>query len=179
MQRKIVITGGPGTGKSTIIDELISRNFMCMQEISRDITLQARANGTEQLFLTEPLLFSELLLNGREKQFHDAEKLSEDLIFFDRGIPDIPAYMNYIGVDYPEMYISKSVKHKYDTIFLMPPWEEIYISDNERYESFEQALAIHNHLERTYKELNYTIIEVPTGIVADRTNFILDYLKNG
>jgi len=179
MQRKVVITGAPGTGKSTIIDELISRDYTCMQEISRAITLEARANGTEQLFLTQPLLFSELLLNGRENQFIETQKMTKKLVFFDRGIPDIPAYMNYIGIDYPKIYMSKSIEYIYDLVFLMPPWEEIYISDNERYESFEQALAIHNHLERTYKELNYNIIEVPTGSVIDRTNFILDWLKNG
>ena len=179
MQTKVVITGGPGTGKSTIIDELISRGFSCMQEISREITLNARANGTEQLFLTQPLLFSELLLNGRESQFVETIKLNDDLVFFDRGIPDIPAYMNYIGIDYPKIYMEKSALHSYDYVFLMPPWEDIYISDNERYESFEQALAIHNHLERTYKELNYNIQEVPPGSVNDRTNFILDCLKNG
>ena len=59
----------------------------------------------------------------------------------------------------------------------MPPWEEIYISDNERYENFEQALAIHNHLERTYKKLSYPIIEVPIGTVEERADFILNYLK--
>ena len=59
----------------------------------------------------------------------------------------------------------------------MPPWEEIYISDNERYENFEQALAIHNHLERTYKALNYSIIEVPTGTVKERADFILKCIK--
>ncbi|MDF1518279.1 MAG: AAA family ATPase, partial [Lutibacter sp.] len=46
MQTKIVITGGPGTGKSTVIKELAKRNFTCMPEISREITLNARQNGT-------------------------------------------------------------------------------------------------------------------------------------
>jgi len=177
MQQKIVITGGPGTGKSTIIDELIKRHFMCMTEISREITLNARKNGTDQLFLTKPLLFSELLLEGRVNQYIESEKKDEDIVFFDRGIPDVHAYMNYISIDYPKTYLTKSNLYKYDYIFLMPPWEEIYISDNERYENFEQALAIHNHLERTYKELNYTIIEVPTGTINERTDFILNYIK--
>tara|TARA_R110001583_G_scaffold125274_2_gene276813 strand:+ start:17216 stop:17749 length:534 start_codon:yes stop_codon:yes gene_type:complete len=177
MQQKIVITGGPGTGKSTVIEELIKRNFTCMTEISREVTLNARKNGSEQLFLTKPLLFSELLLEGRVNQYIEAEKKNEELVFFDRGIPDVHAYMNYISIDYPSTYIHKSNFYRYNYIFLMPPWEEIYISDNERYENFEQALAIHNHLERTYKELNYKIIEVPTGTVETRTNFILNYLK--
>lgn len=177
MQQKIVITGGPGTGKSTIIEELMKRDFTCMTEISREITLNARKNGTEQLFLTKPLLFSELLLEGRVNQYIEAEKKNKNLVFFDRGIPDVHAYMNYISIDYPSTYITKSNLYKYNFIFLMPPWEEIYISDNERYENFEQALAIHNHLERTYKELNYKIIEVPIGTVEERTNFILNIIK--
>jgi len=177
MQTKIVITGGPGTGKSTVIEALTKRDFMCMPEISRAVTLNARKNGTEQLFLTKPLLFSELLLEGRVNQFIEAETSNNELVFFDRGIPDVHAYMNYISIDYPQSYIVKSNLYRYNYIFLMPPWEEIYITDNERYENFEQALAIHNHLERTYKDLNYPIIEVPTGTVDERIEFILAALK--
>lgn len=173
MQKKIVITGGPGTGKSTVIDELVIRQFKCMPEISRQVTLNAREKGIEQLFLTKPLLFSELLLEGRINQYMEAERKNNKFVFFDRGIPDVHAYMNYISIDYPASYINKSNLYRYEYVFLMPPWEEIYISDNERYENFEQALAIHNHLERTYKELNYPIIEVPTGTVEERTDFIL------
>ncbi len=177
MQHKIVITGGPGTGKSTVIDELSNRKFLCMPEISRQVTLNAREKGIEQLFLTKPLLFSELLLEGRVNQYIEAEKKNTDLVFFDRGIPDVHAYMNYISIDYPKTYETKSNLYRYDYIFLMPPWEEIYISDNERYENFEQALAIHNHLERTYKNLKYPIIEVPIGTVQQRTDFILAYIN--
>ncbi|WP_298262269.1 ATP-binding protein [uncultured Lutibacter sp.] len=177
MQKKIVITGGPGTGKSTVIEELAKRNFLCMPEISREVTLNARKKGIEQLFLTKPLLFSEMLLEGRIHQYTDAEIKNNDIVFFDRGIPDVHAYMNYISIDYPKTYIHKSNLYRYNYIFLMPPWEDIYISDNERYENFEQALAIHNHLERTYKELNYNIIEVPTGTVTKRTDFILACIK--
>ena len=61
MQKKIVITGGPGTGKSSLINELINQNYFCMPEISRRVTLDARKNGIEQLFLKKPLLFSQLL----------------------------------------------------------------------------------------------------------------------
>ncbi len=108
MQNKIVITGGPGTGKSTVIEELNNRNFLCMSEISREVILNARADGIEQLFLKKPLLFSELLLEGRINQYIEAEKKNTDVVFFDRGIPDVHAYMNYISIDYPKTYVNKS-----------------------------------------------------------------------
>jgi len=177
MQQKIVITGGPGTGKSTVISALAKQHFMCMPEISREVTLNAKENGTDQLFLTNPLLFSELLLEGRVNQYIEAEKRNSPIVFFDRGIPDVHAYMNYISIDYPKTYVHQSTIYRYDFVFLMPPWEDIYITDNERYENFEQALAIHNHLERTYKNLGYKIIEVPKGTIESRVDFILRCTK--
>ncbi|VAV83394.1 hypothetical protein MNBD_BACTEROID02-1893, partial [hydrothermal vent metagenome] len=163
MQLKIVITGGPGTGKSTVIDELIQLNYKCMPEISRDITIEAKRRGIDQLFLKKPLLFSQLLLDGREKQFLEASSTNAEIIFFDRGIPDVHGYMNYLGVDYPKNYLEKSKEHTYNYIFMMPPWQEIYTTDAQRYESFEQSLAIFNHLKKTYLDLGYTIVEVPKG----------------
>ncbi|WP_452598150.1 AAA family ATPase, partial [Pontimicrobium sp. MEBiC01747] len=85
--KKIVITGGPGTGKSSIINELIKRGYTCFEEVSRQITLEARKDGIEQLFLTKPLLFSELLLKSRQQQFIDANKNNSEFVFLDRGIP--------------------------------------------------------------------------------------------
>ena len=175
--RKIVITGAPGTGKSTIIHHLESLGYTCMHEISREVTKEAQRLGTEQLFLTEPLLFSDKLLEGRIKQFKESEQYSDQWIFFDRGIPDVQAYLNYIGEDYPKEYSRKGNKYKYDLIFLMPPWEAIYTNDNERYESFEQSLAIHNHLERMYKHFGYRVVEVPHGSVEQRTKHIIDIIK--
>lgn len=177
MQQKIVITGGPGTGKSSLINELIHQNYFCMLEISRKVTSDAKKKGIDQLFLTEPLLFSQLLLEGREQQFVDAGKENTSIVFFDRGIPDIHAYMNYIGVDYPDLYKERSLKYKYTSVFMTPPWQEIYHSDDERYENFEQSLAIHNHLEKTYLELGYSILNVPIGSVRERVQFILNSLK--
>ncbi len=178
MQQKIVITGGPSTGKTTVINELERRGYHCIEEISRQVTKKAQEDGIEQLFLEDPLLFSKLLLKGREKQFKKVDKSKNELVFFDRGIPDVHAYMNYLGVDYPDIYIKKSKKYEYDLIFLMPPWEEIYTTDKERYESFEQSLAIYNHLRNAYENIGYQVVEIPIGSIDQRIDFILATIKN-
>lgn len=178
MQKKIVITGGPGTGKSSLIDELIRQNYFCMPEISRKVTLDARKNGIEQLFLKNPLLFSQLLLNEREQQFIKATKENSELVFFDRGIPDIHGYMNYLGVDYPDVYVDKSLKYKYTSIFITAPWQEIYRSDNERYETYEQSLAIHKPLKKTYPDLEYSIVNVPGETIKERVQFVLNTIMS-
>ncbi len=178
MQQKIVLIGSAGTGKSSILDELIFRGHFCMPEISRKVTIKAQKKGIEQLFLKDPLLFSNLLLEGREKQFLEADKNDSKLAFFDRGIPDIYAYLDFLKIDYPEYFIDKRKQYLYYKVFMLPPWKDIYISDNERYESFERAVEIHHYLKKTYKEIGYKINIVPFGSVKERTNFILDSLKN-
>lgn len=176
MQQKIVITGGPGTGKSTVIEELEQRGFSCVHEISRQVTLEAREKGIEQLFITNPLLFSEMLLEGRTNQYQNATTSNTELIFFDRGIPDVFAYMDFMGSTYPPIFKDRSKEHEYSSVFLMPPWKDIYTSDNERYESYEESLEIYKYIKQAYLQLGYTITEVPFGSVKERTNFILESL---
>jgi len=57
-----VITGGPGSGKTTLVKELEAKGFACLHEISRQIILEAQQQGIDQLFLEDPLLFSRKLL---------------------------------------------------------------------------------------------------------------------
>jgi predicted ATPase len=172
----ITITGGPGTGKSSIINNLKKRGYTCFDEISRQVTLEARQKGIEQLFLTKPLLFSEKLLEGRKMQFLDATSSEESVIFLDRGLPDVLAYMDYIGDHYPDYFVETCRNHKYDYVFTLAPWESIFTSDNERYENFEQSEIIHNHLLKTYERFGYALTDVPFDSIEKRTDFILESL---
>lgn len=178
MQQKIVLIGGPGTGKTSVLNELIQRKHFCMPEISREVILKAKEKGIDQLFLTEPLLFSKMLLEGREQQFLEAEKSTNKVVFFDRGIPDVHAYMNYFKTEYPSLFIEKSKSYTYNKIYLFSPWEDIYTSDNERYETFEESIIINQFLINSYTELGYIIIEVPFGSVKERTDFIINSLSS-
>ncbi|MBY0487358.1 MAG: ATP-binding protein [Flavobacteriaceae bacterium] len=173
----VVIIGGPGTGKTTIIDGLTTKGYCCYPEISREVTMEAKKQGIEQLFLEKPLLFSELLLEGRKNQFSSAQQEPHNIVFLDRGIPDVLAYMHYIGDSYPAFFDQACRDHIYTKIFILPPWEEIYESDDARYENFEQAKLIYTHLVETYQKYGYNLIEVPKGTVDERINYILETLN--
>ncbi len=175
--KRIVITGGPGTGKSSIINDLIQRGFTCLEEISRDIILEAQKQGIDQLFLTDPLLFSEQLLGGRKQQYAEASLLNAEPVFFDRGVPDVVAYMDFKGEDYPQHFMDACRDCQYDYVFILKPWQDIYTSDNERYEDFGQAMQIHEHLLNTYQKYDYKLLDVPFETVENRTNYILKTLN--
>ena len=85
--------------------------------------------------------------------------------------------MHYIGDSYPIFFDEACKEHKYSKIFILPSWKEIYISDDERYESYEQAVLIQEHLVETYKKYGYELIEVPKDTVENRVQFLLQNLN--
>lgn len=181
MQEKIVITGGPGTGKTSIIKELDKRNYFCYHEVIRELTLEAKNEGTLEDFSTNPIAkvndslgFNLKLLHGRINQFKDSNNLEDKIIFFDRGVGDVLGYMDYFQQSYDEVFTDACKEHTYTKIFILPPWEEIYISDNERFESYDEAVEIHFALKKIYEFFGYEIIEVPFGTVKERTDYILE-----
>ena len=52
---KIVITGGPGTGKTSIINKLESLGHHVFHESSREIIRKYKKLGHDQLFLSNPI----------------------------------------------------------------------------------------------------------------------------
>lgn len=148
-----------------------------MREISREVILEAQEDGIDQLFLENPLLFSEKLLEGRLKQFDEAKNHNGEFLFYDRGIPDVTAYMDYFGTKYPDHFDSNCIHYKYDAIFLLPPWEKIYVQDNERYESYAVAKKIYTYLLSGYQKYDYHVHEVTMGDVNDRVDYILEQIN--
>ncbi len=175
--KRIIITGGPGSGKTSLINFLEKESYSVMHEISREVILEAQKQGIEQLFLENPMLFSEKLMDGRMKQFKAGEQCETPILFYDRGMPDVTAYMDFVNDSYPQGFIDNCLQNRYDSVFVLPPWKDIYQQDNERYESYEQAEEIFQFLKSGYENYGYLIHEVPVGAVKQRVEFILDTLK--
>lgn len=179
-KKRIVITGAPGTGKTSVINILEQSNFFCFHEIIRTMTQEAKKNDNAATIESNPIVsvsdpyqFNLTILHGRTQQFLDAQSKKNEVLFYDRGIPDVLAYMDYFNQSYQENFITACKEHMYNQVFLLPPWEAIYVIDEERYESFEQAVQIHHHLLETYNRFGYHCIEVPFGTVSERMDFIL------
>lgn len=173
MPKRIVITGGPGTGKSSVINHLRDLGYYCLPEISREIIREAQENGHLNPFVENPLQFSNLLLHGRMEQHHYALHFSLSKLFYDRGIPDIAAYLDFARLRVPKIVETACANYRYDQVFLLSPWESIFTTDNERYENFEQAIEIHDNIKNTYNAFGYNLTEVPKATIAERAAFII------
>lgn len=166
-----VVTGGPGFGKTQLIDELRRSGYYCSNEFARDLIEEQILSGGEILPSGNARLFQHEVLKRRVEFFESVPDYS--IAFADRGIVDQLAFARYKGFGSPENLIRSAAKYRYARIvFVTPPWKEIFVNDPIRKESFEEAVKIHQQIIETYEDLNYTIIELPLLPTKARVEFI-------
>ena len=169
MIQRIIITGGPATGKSSIITRLQELGYHCFEEVSREIIQEQKVSTSYKDFDFESAVF-----NRRKKQFDEAT----DLHFYDRSMIDGLAYMqkNKVAVS-PKMLQTIKECNYHKVAFIAPPWENIYHKDAERLENFKEAEEIYQSLQKVYQSFGYQLIEIPLGTVDERVKFILSQGK--
>lgn len=172
-----VITGGPGFGKTKLIEELRQSGYNCSGEFARELILTQQESGGEILPWKNPRLFQQEILQKRVV-FYDSVP-NGSFAFADRGIPDQLAFARYRGFGAPEVLIEYAQKYRYaPQVFVTPPWPEIFVNDSIRDETFEEALLIHKIIVETYLGLNYQIIELPLLPVKQRMKYLQQNILN-
>ncbi len=176
--RFYIITGGPGSGKTTLIESLRRRGFRCSVEAGRGIIQDQVTIDGRALPWRDPLLFAELMLSWEMRSYHDAEQ-SSGPVFFDRGVPDVLGYLRLMNIPAPEHMQKAAREFAYNSIvFIAAPWREIFHQDLERKQDFPEATRTYDALVSTYNELGYRLVALPCVAVQERCQFILDHLSS-
>jgi len=172
----IIITGGPGSGKSTLLEALLQKGYNCVPEVSRQLIREQVLRESNCLPWKDLACFAKLSL---DKMIFDYESVNQqDIAFFDRGIPDIIAYLRVGGLRVPPINYEAAEKFSYaNPVFIAPPWKEIYVNDNERWQTFGEACVLYETITSVYSDLGYRIIELPCATVRERVDFVLRNLN--
>jgi len=171
--RLYVITGGPGSGKSTLIEALAEHGICTMPESGRAIIQDQVAVGGKALPWSDRRAFAELMLGWEIRSYRAALRLSGPVIF-DRGVPDVLGYLRLCGLSVPSHVDRAAQIFRYHRrVFIAPPWLEIYASDAERKQSFEEAQATYEVLTETYSALGYNLVPLPLDSIQERVRFVL------
>ena len=174
--RRIVISGCSGGGKSTLIEALASRGFPVVAEAGRIIVQQELSADGAALPWISPSKFAEKLATLAIEQFGSVADL-DGVVFFDRSAVEALVYSKRYNLILPVPVTQAAKGCRYDNpIFLVPPWQEIFISDTERRHSFDEAVAEYDALSKAFEEFGYKICIVPKMAIPDRVDFILGAL---
>lgn len=173
VDRLFVITGGPGSGKSTLINALAEGGIRTMPEAGRAIIRDQVAIGGEALPWSDRPAFAELMLSWEMRSYHAALSLSAPVLF-DRAVPDVLGYLRLSGLPVPPHVERAAQTFRYHRrVFVAPPWPEIFALDAERKQSFQEAKSTCEVMIETYSALGYSLIPLPLESVQKRMQFVL------
>lgn len=167
-----LISGGPGAGKSTLLTALCAAGFAGAAEVSRQLIREQVAGGGALVPWHDLAGFAELALD-RMVQHHKAAVRRGGITFFDRGLPDLVAYLEAAGLPVGRHYYRALATHPYHRqALLAPPWPEIYVNDPERWQTLAEATALHQALQSTYQRLGFQVLELPRTTVLGRVAWV-------
>jgi predicted ATPase len=175
-----VITGGPGSGKSTLIDALEDAGFARTEEAGRGIIQDQVAIGGNALPWSDRQAFAEMMLSWDMRSHRMASQRAEqhgEPVFFDRGVADVLGYLRLIGQPVPaHMHKAAELFRYHRSVFIAPPWPEIFTQDTERRQDFDEAIRTYEALAETYTDLGYALVTLPRVSVAARLQFVIDHV---
>jgi len=172
----IIITGGPGMGKTSVIKQLSVMGYHSVEETGRSIIQKEIKTDGNRLPWLDKKGFAMAMF---QQSLNDFQNVSEKcgLTFFDRGIPDVIGYLKLCNISIPEIMWQAAKENQYHPmVFITPPWKAIYVNDAERKQTFEEAVATYDTMKETYSFFGYKLVELPKTTVLKRAKFILDYL---
>jgi predicted ATPase len=136
----VVISGCSGAGKSSLLAELGRRGFAVFEEPGRQIVREQLYIGGDAVPWGDVGKFVELTVS-RSIHHMVIAACGDRLSFFDRGIVDQISGLEHLNVPIPKDLAAACRFRYHETVFVTPPWREIFRNDSERRHSFDNALA--------------------------------------
>ena len=170
-----VVTGGPGFGKTTVLNLLEAKGFTVCSETARELLISNNSHDVAKDLPNLPIDFERKVTAARINFLQSVDQ--NKIAFSDRGLPDQIAY-SWFKKKEPSSFIEEVVlANKYaPCVFVTPPWKEIFVQDEIRKENFEESCKIHRQIIKAYLRYNYKIIDLPKVSPEFRVKFILNFL---
>ena len=185
---RIVLTGAPGTGKTSVIEKLYESKHHIIREPARELLKKLKSSDEKWYdnLQTNPIVKSLLHIIPNDNREAFQQMVEKQNVFnytknkngfFDRSLVDEIGFRNFYKKEPNQKLIDNCNKLRYDKVFFFNPWKEIFVNDSERKETFEQSVEISKCLVDGYKDFGYKLIMMPNLSVEERIKFILDNIK--
>ncbi len=159
-------TGGPGTGKTTLLAEFARGGFATAPESGRAVVCDHPEFATPHRTADQQRRFAALVLERDRRTLEWAREQPGPVIFDRTAVDNLGD-----GLGDEARALARSVLLA-GPVALLPVWPAIFTTDAERRWSLEQARAIEMRVRGAYEVLGHRVVEVPHGTVKERVGWV-------
>jgi predicted ATPase len=165
-----VITGGPGSGKTTTVNLLRARGYKTTIEHARHyIDTQCLKGKTVEEVIRNQVEFQMRVLEMQIAQ--EASLDPEEMVFLDRAIPDALAYYHFLQLEVNEKIQQAVEQVNYKKVFILDCLP--LVNDYARREDAVAQKKIHDCITQVYTSLPFPVIQIPVMDAEKRIEQIL------
>ena len=171
--KRFILTGAPGSGKTSILHQLALEGFDVVQEAATDVIAVEQAQGIAEPW-KEPSFIDKIVALQKQRLKNAA---THEVQFHDRSVFCTAALAAYLG--YPastvlqqELESVRSGNLFQKEVFFIRNLGFITPTDARRI-SFEESLRFERIHEETYRSYGFELIFIEPGSVAERAKTIL------
>jgi predicted ATPase len=166
--RHAVLTGAPGAGKTTLLEAAATAGIATSHEVARAILV---APGGMALRAGDPLAFAEAMLAAHMAELAAAE--GREPVLFDRGLPDVVGFLEVSGLPVSGRIDRACRTVRYDgPILRAPAWREIYQQDEQRIQTWDEAVESDAAVTAAWSRYGYEVIDLPFASLQERLAFL-------
>lgn len=178
--RKIVITGGPCSGKTTLTKELSQRGAYVVQEAALQL-IEEENRGEKKIYpWTDYAEFNKRLIKLQKSL---EEKIPREIsaAYLDRSLIDSAAYLRLRNLPIPTELENAIKSAEYSLFFILDMLPEKHWAQTDgrpaRMQSYSEGQIIHEAIEKTYASYGIKLMKIPVMSVEKRADFIENIVK--
>jgi len=169
VNNKFIFSGGPGAGKTTVLNAMKARGLYVVPDVAREVIRARLDSGLTPR--PEPDVFANSIFEKDVANYKTAP--SNSVCFFDRGVVDSLGMLHSSDVFSDDEIDVNLYRYPYNqVVFVFPPWKEIYRTDSERDQSWEESVGVFESVISWYSRCEYEIRLVPIGSLQERVEFV-------
>ena len=176
MSQLVTISGCSGGGKTTLLQELKRRGFQTVEEPGRRIIAREERAKGDALPWKNSSAFAQRAID-MAKQDIALYPSPTAWVFFDRGLIDAASALSNLTNEPIVKYLT-GIPRYHNTVFLTPPWPEIYVTDSQRRHNLAAAEEEYERLLKAFPETGYKIVVLERTSVEERADTILHTLNS-